>query len=488
MIGAVFCVLLGGLVFQEQEMPYLSVSSSLSVGESIVSHKGLDLNRDGRQDLLVDGQVLLQQDGGYPPEGHTKLPPLPDIAKLDVWQDLIYVRHAEGLQQYSWSNGAWVQHLDQALTWAAPIRTDVEKRPLWTQNDFLHDVDGDGQPEIICVTQEGVVIYGAVEGIYEEVRRMAVMPKPHLSVTAATALWPEAQRRFRYPVRKMQCSLLMEDGQLTVIERVEQGQQAQYRGTVYPMTLEGANPPVAIRNFETEWVPERCSLLRLNEDNIPDLLLMDWEYSTASAVPAPIQITKVSLDGGKSFQSFRARQLPGYRMHAAMVDVNGDGRMDVVQERVEIFDRGIRESVMAMLTKKTLRHTIAVYLQGEDGFSKTADYQQHFSMQFKQAPAKQGTWYNNYLAGFRHSLTGDVDGDGWKDVVVQESIERLDIRSIRDGALLGSIPVSEAEDYWKVHDLNGDGRSEICIYNFLEEEYEFFGPGMKVHFSLGEAP
>ncbi len=491
------CALLGGLMFQEQEIPHFQGAyiSGLYGGTGWFSRHA-DLNRDGQMDLLLPERIMLQRDKQYPVELHIPLPDLPDGAVLDVWDDRIYIKHNEGIRCIQWTEGTWLTVLDQTLDWQGRVPKNsvaMGTLPKPELGRFLHDINADNQPELIEVTESALWAYTLLDRQYELGLMAPIIPPTTLSPRTAIQLWPDVDRHFAYPVREMRANLVLEGDEAILIQRQKLPEQLmQYTVTRYALNIETGTAKPSGEVWSTQAVPNTMSLRHLNNDGILDLVGIQQELSSASALPAFIRTHSTSIDGGKSFHSVRARVFPGFIGHTWFVDVNHDGRQDRIVESPQIFDQGPRETITSMLTRKKIGHSLSVYMQGETAFDANPAYSLKFTMDLSEPPIQSGPLFNQYIRGYRVSLLGDFDGDGWNEVAVQAKENLLELFNLNSGELVGSIPL-KPNMRWTVGDVNADGLSDICVSAGIDwDNIGLLLPGEKlpttVYFSLGNQP
>jgi len=213
--------------------------------------------------------------------------------------------------------------------------------------------------------------------------------------------------------------------------------------------------------------PAHVRPCRLNGDGVIDLAGGCWETSRTATLPLPVYETWASLDGGATFTVRRTTALPGFRPRCSFIDFDGDGLLDLVTEETGLFDGGVRETLARVLTLPGVRHEVAVCFQRAGGFEKRPGYRAAFDIDLGTPPVRHGEMFQRYQAGELVDVTGDFDGDGWRDVAVRDRVDNLSIHLTRPGAR----PVQGAElalptgARFHVADVNGDGRSDVVTQN-----------------------
>lgn len=146
--------------------------------------------------------------------------------------------------------------------------------------------------------------------------------------------------------------------------------------------------------------------------------------------------------------------IEGSASNGVIRDFNGDGRKDIMLPSVDI---GVM-SLIKMLLLKKMNMEYQVYLQDENGgFPRKPDFSCGFS-------CKLDLRTRNISLGTVGDFDGDVDGDGLNDLVVipggKLRVFRGDVAKIFDKDSVLDIDF-ESPTYFKVKDLNGDGRGDL---------------------------
>ncbi|MBI2435608.1 MAG: VCBS repeat-containing protein [Candidatus Hydrogenedentes bacterium] len=483
---------LAALRFTSQEIPavYVGVVDPLTA-EAATNFVQADLDRDGADDLVLAGMVLFQEAGGFPPERRVPLPQPDAPADIDVWRGALYLRSQNSLAIYRWTQGGWETVVGQPLSWPAqPPDLSEEKRRL---QRYLHDVDGNGDPELIAVDPAGIHVFSRNQEseVYAERAVWRILPPLDLVQEEQQQLWPAPRRRLLFPAREMSARFFLQANRISVLSQdLETASSRGYVRTDYSVAAGQAweLDPAASSTQATPSMPAFLRPCRLNNDDVIDYAGGVWQESKASAYPLPVYETWATLDGGATFKVVREPSFQRLRPHCSFLDVDGDGDKDLVSESATLFQGGPREMIAQLLTRSVLDHVLRVYAQESGGFSKAPAVEGQVRINLDAAPYLNGPMFQRYQLGELINFTGDFNGDGWKDVVVREEPERVRLFLSAPGRLGGAL-----ETTWsvpgpadiRVYDINHDGRGDLLVQPKQAQQAQT--PGSLVYFSREEA-
>ncbi len=483
MIAAVLAIALGALAFDARELPGIEVTGVRPLsGKAITNYSHADLDGDGLTDILLDDAILFQRQGGYPAASRYALPDAGDAARLQAWNGDLYLWSESLLSRYRWHERGW----ERVVAYALP-RPETDPLPAASgatggrRQAFLHDFDGDGTPEVFSVTPEGVHVFARHGAGYNEAGLLNILPGRRITSDAVPRLWLPEARRLSFPVLKMACRLVMEGDGITVLLReAVDSETVRYGRTRYRWDGEQA---VARGTETTQAVASYLHPCRLNDDGMLDLAGGCEKTSETTMLPLPVYETWASLDGGKTFHVRRSASIPGFRPRCAFVDFDGDGQADMITEETGLFEGGAREAMSRLLTLPEVGHTVRVFRQQDGGFARQPALRAVFVIRLESPAAAQGDMFSRYRAGKLVDVSGDFDGDGSRDLVVQDRIDRLSVHLVRDWIFRSTpdavLSIDRAAQF-AVADVNDDGRSDIVLH----EE----GKMSRVYFSREEGP
>lgn len=491
MMALLLSALLGAVVFQGQEVPGIVLSGvDPLTGNPILNFRQDDMDGDGNIDLIFGDSVAFQDHGRFGPETRVALEPPADVISCDLWQGALYFRRADGLTVVRWDGAAWKNILDQSMQWPDGAREPIDDSVLLALQEegvrfsrFLHDINGDGTPEIILPSPKGLHVYAKNKKKYAEVHVLDVFPPLVLAPGQDRDLWPPQARRVHFPNVQMSCQFAVRSQSLTVIERLPlRGNEVRYATRRYRFAADFSLEENDVAAFVTEPMPRFVEPCWLNGDDQPDFAGGRVGWRSSVALPAPMYETVVSVNGGRRFHHVR---MEWGRPHCMLIDVNGDGLSDLILESTGMFRGGAREAVTRLVTQKRVDHELAVRFQSPAGtFSDRADMRLKLRIVLTKPPIRQGPFLGRYEASELVNITGDFDGDGKRDVAVQDRIDRIAIY-LNEGDTFTSNPAASIAvgtlRNFGVADVDGDGRSDIIVQERQEKEEE--GYSTKVFFS-----
>jgi len=460
---------LGAVSFVTQEVPGIRLHpvDPLS-GKAPANFRQADLNGNGLSDLLLQDRVLFQVEGRYPVEAQAALPPLPPDAELDIWEGRLFVLSPAALHVHAWEAGAWSEVHAQAVAWPAENAPALDT-PHGRLGRFLHDLTGDGEPEILRVSRAGVHVFMREAGHYAETALLDILPPLVLAPAEQQQVWPPEQRQLNFPARHMAARLFFDEARITVITRQQApGGEIRYRQVAHffdPDTPTGLNGDRAEQRISAA-MPPHLRPCRLGPGGRIDFCGGQWGETRASAYPVPIHETWASLDGGASFTVLRAPSFQRFRPHVAFVDVDGDGAKDIVVETAAIFDAGPRELITQIMTRAALDHVLRVYFQRDGAYPSVPDLEVRLRVDLEAPPVRNCPMFQRYQSGALVDMSGDLNGDGFRDIVLRQNSEELHIHLSRGGTYRRSadavLPIGEDMDFG-VFDLNQNGLGDIIL-------------------------
>ncbi|MCP4640720.1 MAG: VCBS repeat-containing protein [bacterium] len=467
---------LAATTFLEQDIPGVEVGRvNPWTGRASGNFRPADLDGDGAADVVLPREVAFQRDGAYARANAIALP-ADDIhteSECDIWGNQIFLRSPGRLAILTFEAGEWRHILRQDITW--PDDGQAGRVPDVRQSDetgglrfvrFLHDLDGDGTPELVVASPAGLHVLDRAAEFYEEVARLDIFPPMEFSHAPSQKLWPPAAREPGLPARRLTCRYWIEDGAVGLIVRTGLSDgRIRFAITRYALSAEapfglGEGSATTVTNP----LPGFMEPCRLNEDGTMDFVGGRWDAGDALAFPAPVYETYVSTDGGAECRVFRSR---AFRPLCSFVDFDGDGRLDLVTQRAGLFDGGPRETVSRFASQRRVEHEVAVrYQDAQAQFPDKPDVHARFTLRMDRPLVANTSMFKRYRSGDLVNLTGDFNGDGRRDALLQDRPGRLSLYlTTGEGIPARPSATLAIRDKWSfgVADIDGDARSDIVV-------------------------
>jgi hypothetical protein len=482
MIAAVLLMALHGAVFVEQEYagPFPSSEPYLDWRDSLGYHI-CDLDGDGASDILLTTEVVFQRDGAFRNENRHALPELGESAICQVWNRDIYFRTATRLEVIRWEDSAWKRILSQEIDWPTSGDIDTGDGPQEAGRaavnkfgGYLHDLDGDGNPEIAVPGPDGVHIYRRTGAFFEPAGVLDIYPPVSLEPQSGVALWPDADRLIQSPYLSRSCSYGFKGDQITVVHRERLSQtQCRYHWARYSIAVQDDH--VSVQGPIAEMMSDAVSTLhtdalRLNDDDL-QICRVDRRKIYQSSLPMPILEIAVTSVNRKETVTL---QMLASVMDPLFVDVNHDGRKDLILQGTGYFDGGLRETVLRATSRRRVDLLVHIHLQTDtNSFSELPDIAHTFVVDLDQPPLRYAAMAHLLYLGLILNLEGDFDGDGFLDAAVHDRPDRVAVfLGSPDGFMDKPYAVVPASPRSTVQatDIDGDGHSDLIVSHWAEDD------------------
>lgn len=466
MIVAALCIALGGVTFEKVDIPDVYISAQ------IANFRHADLDDDGHMDLLMPTRVYLRPDGQLDPTRFISMPDVDEEARVDVWNQTLFAQSATSLTAYELLDGSWNQtrridhEQNPVLQYVSSFAPETEP-PLLAFDRFLHDIDGDGEPEIVRVDDTGISV-SVIDADQLTTSHLDLYPPPRLLPYAGyDTLWPQTERRIAFPNRKATFRIAIEHDVATMVERFRQtGGGFAFRIERYRIAHD-ADKGFTLNHessHQTGVMPYSASFpLLLNGDDTLDYFGSVHDGFTYTNW-APIGRGFASTDGGITFQMAAVH---GFYTRAMFVDLDGDGDKDWIGEESGLVAGGLRETANRALFQRKFTHTLRARMQNNDGvFEPKWQTLGRFTMRFDEPPRDLSYRFWQYRMGDLIDCTGDFNGDGWKDVLVSDTpgTVSLYLGGPKGFETRAETSVGIPPDTMPVAlDLDGDGRSDLAV-------------------------
>lgn len=497
MLTLVALLALGQITFEAQPLPDVRIGPVTPfTGQPTTNYLRADLDGDGALDLVLPGYVNLQEQGRFPESRRGPLPPCEENVEADLFGGKLYYRGQSTLQVHAWTDGRWTLELKQSIERAGDVISFSPVGPgggVPVFRRFTCDLDGDQIPELVDLDTDGVHLYRRGTDRYENAGMLAVFPTTVVNRSGPQTIWPPDERQVVLPEQRMSCRLLLMDRALSVIIDLDGAEgKARFRRDDLALELDAQRQFVvsATETNTSDELPDHVRPCHLNGDTIPDYAGAHWVLSDVVPVPMPVQETWASLDGGKTFQIERATTFHNFRPYASFVDFDSDGDQDMVVESTSFFNLGLRESINQYLSSTNIPHTVRILPQTDGRFSSEALVCE-LSLKLDAPPVSPGPMLARYQAGELVNVTGDFNGDGFRDLACRRSATELEIRLAIGWRQFDPAPAAKitipSQAHVAVADINGDTLSDVLV-RWEEEGPEGLSPRVIAHFARKAAP
>lgn len=219
---------------------------------------------------------------------------------------------------------------------------------------------------------------------------------------------------------------------------------------------------------------EEIELVRdFDDDGIPDLLT---EKSISEGVFDRRSEYHLYL-GRREAQSLKYAGAPdgsiasdGVQFDPLVVDVDGDGRLDLVTPSTRL---GLTRIVTALFSGRISVDLDVYRMQADGGYPAKSDYRTRFKVEFDLETG---------LTRYPAVRIADFDGDGHAELLVQEQPDELTLYpGVTGAALFGKnertlrVPLPINGQMVEARDLDDDGRADLIIRYGPADGAEFFG-------------
>ncbi len=458
-------------VFERVDMPGLVAGAPNPLnGHRSINAARADVDGDGAIDVLLPTHVYFQRNGEFSLENAAFLPRYNEQPAGEIHNGELFLLFPDRICAYRWMDGAWKEQFNQDISWpggaidAAPLagaETSPEMGVQFTR--FLYDIDANGEPEIVLITSEGVHIYARAGNVVFRANTLDVLPP--LRIHAARNDHTRTRSTKGFPARQMACRLIVDGASLLVVtERETALDRLEFAYTRYAISTAGdfalTSEP---QSNSYPAVPSYMQPCRLNADDTTDFAGTSWSLSETSGTPVPLLTTSASLDGGVSIATVRSH---GFRPQCSFVDVNGDGNLDLVGGSLTTSGRGLHESILQRLTRRSLHYNVEIHLQKNGRFHPAPDIEIPIAIRLDSAPYKDGPQFRRFREGQSFDITGDFDGDGLRDLLVREAVDRAVIYR-NEGERFSADAVAkidlDPEAECNPADIDLDGRTDIVV-------------------------
>lgn len=334
------------------------------------------------------------------------------------------------------------------------------------QKDFSNDLDADGDADLILPLRGAFAIY-AQTAPAKFVLKQSIPVEMDIGVdTGGWGVQTPVTQSVALP--RFQLGDYTADGRtdLLFVGSAPWRVFAQAEDGTFPAAPEAAvlagAPAKKKRDRQFDW-PVPPEVADVNGDRIADILYSDAGNGTTTLF--------LGKTGGADFgKPSDVKRFDGWVLSHDLVDLNGDGRLDLVLVRVPKL--GIGEALQILLTR-TVDLDVAIFLNQPDGaFGAQPAHSRTIEVPLVLSISNTAIKVESpYIINF----SGDFTKDGRKDLMVKTADDEISIffggdeKSLfasKPGATLKTIDTSSfTSTTVTVDDLNGDGVSDVILHH-----------------------
>lgn len=452
----------------------------IEVHERVDSSLLADVDGDGLVDVVVqvgrrvDAHRLLP-DATFAPPVSVELPKRAFLFDLFPTSqpkacDLVYVT-ADGVYALTWGGEGFVPQERPLVQVPTVFEGESSGPPL--RYPFTSDVDGDGREDLVLPQRQRLLVWlQRPGGVFRFSQRVPVDMQVRVE-TGGSSIQNQVLSSVRVPpyyVTDFDGDGLPDLGivqaDMLLVHLQQPGNTLPARPT-YEAVLQRdlKKPRRRLLSWEIPPVIED-----VNGDRLADAVVT----SVGKGVTTVFLGKRSKPDFGDPDQVQQIK-VDGWTFRHWVVDVDGDGRKDLVLAKVDKL--GVSAALQVLITGK-IDATILMFLQGPDGkFPDAATYEKTLSVPFVVAFSGQTVQVESPVMV---DPRGDYDHDGRADLLVKTEKDELSLYLSRGTSVFDEehaarvktmdtepFSFSVFENFEPLHlvDLNGDGKTDIVLHH-----------------------
>ena len=458
-------------------------------GQRVTDHIPIDLDGDGFLDLVLvrrrEVSIFLQRDGRFEPERPNQRFNFVDAAIIWDHADLdgdgrpeVLFLTGDGVYYYRFEGGRLCFDPRPLLKTTSILRTASRQEIRHTH--FFRDLNGDDKADLLLPAEGGFLLYrGKGGGEFAGPDRLEMRPEAWVDGGGAS---PTSQVQNWFAYAEPASGEFNGDG-LPDVFLYQSGQV--YVFLQRPDRTFGPLPTHRLAlAFEGALDPGRFKLdfqlpvkfADADGDGLTDIVATHVGRATTC-------VFRGRADRRDLVRPDLIVKLPGITFLDFLYDLDGDQKLDLILARV---DRpGLLDIVKVLITREVSVEALVFFCRGGEGlYPRTPDYRREVSIPLLFSSGTRGI-----NVGTSATLTagGDFDGDGVNDLIVRSGSKSLAVypgggRQFAEDAAF-EIEVSDMDGYRFLEplalDLNGDAVSDLVL-----TYYSWDGKGDRVSIVL----
>lgn len=452
----------------------------IDIHEKVDSSVLADVDGDGLVDIVVQvGRRIdayrLQPNSTYAPPVSVELPKrafLFDLFPVSAPKacDLVYVT-ADGVSSFAWKDAGYAA-ADPPLV-QIPTMFEGESTGSPLRYPFSSDIDGDGREDLVIPQRQRLLLYVQRDrGTFQFCQRVPVDMQVRVE-TGGGSIQNSVASSVRVPpyyVADFNGDRLPDLGVVQADLLLVHLQQPDRTFPTVPSyeAVVGIDKKKPRRRILTWEIPPIIE--DLDGDGLADAIVTTVGKGTtqvfhgSQAKPDfsdPAQVQQIKVDG--------------WTFRHWVIDVNGDGRKDLVLAKVDKL--GVSAALQVLITGK-IDATILLFLQGPNGrFPDQVSYEKELSVPFVVAFSANSVQVESPVMV---DPRGDYDKDGRSDLLVKTESDELTLYLSTANAIFDEknavtvktmdtepFSFSVFENFEPLHlvDMNRDGKTDIVLHH-----------------------
>jgi hypothetical protein len=449
---------------------------SFPAGPRICDRVFLDLDGDGAKDLLLvrgrEVSIFLQKGGSYLPERPDQKFNFVDSAILWAHGDVdgdgrpeILFLTDQGVSYYKWENGrlSFIPKTLLAAQGASILK--VASKDEIRHKDFYQDYDGDGIPDLLLPGDNCFLLYRGLKGGGFRPPDVLNM-RPEVFIDAGGDS-PTSQASSTYWYPQPVSGDFDGDGRRDIF--VHQREQV----SVFMQRPDGGYGPEPTLALPLQFTGELAEGRFKLDFQLPTKFAdIDGDGLTDIVATHIGRATTYVFRGKKGRRDLKTPdaviKLPGISFLDFLVDLDGSGRLDLVLART---DRpGLWDIVKVLVTKEIPVEMLIFYADGTPSvYPRAPNDRREIDIPLLFSSARRGIQIGTSAV---ITVLGDLTGDGVNDLVLRAGEKKLAVYAgIRGKGFTEEpsfeIPVASMDGYRFLEpyteDLNGDGIADLSL-------------------------
>lgn len=394
------------------------------------------------------------------------------LYRLELSDEMLFfdAGNVDGERTLAFMSASGVHVLDAAT---GRLATLVEASSLYrsasserlVEIDFLIDVNEDGQDDVVLPDFDGLRVFLQAGGRFGQGTLLTLEPRLSVGLREATYV-SDPLHIYDFDMNGIGDLAVVRNNRFIVFDGTTSGFESRPRMIPIELPLTDDEDARFEQNLigidQSDFRVSRISrVVDLDGDALPDLITFTAISSGVFDKRSEYHVHLARRAGEtiRFVETLDAKLLSrGFQVDLTPVDVDGDGRRDLVSTSV---DFGFGELIKALFSR-SLDVDIGLHTIGTDPvYSSEPDYRANVDLRFSVSTG----FISNPAVRF-----ADFNGDGLADLLLQDGTDRLEIRlgsrsddNFGDQTWMWETQLPLDGSLLDVADANGDGRPDILM-------------------------